>query len=385
MELPRFFSNETNDQSPPGQRSAPAELSAEELAELNHMLDEQSGRRRRSSPTAVIRIMVDGIERARLNPAEQSSISFSAEEDAETIEVKTTDAYGDLLLATHLLTSIGKDPHDAAIVFSIRLEGGQDLSLSITRRRIEANGEADLLVRFGYRETNPLRAARLWWQRLSLRLSRKQGPRILRGGARIPARLIVVVSVVVICLMSYLAYERLRSRQTSGPAQTASIQPTPVVQEPSSSPSAVPELDQSASQPVRRAKSERAPAVKLPSASGADAARDEDVEVDAMRSGSVVPNLTLREVKKIYIEIRGDATFNELRSNLIESLRSSGVVTVATDADEADAALKIVVSQTSTSARLVNARGVVLWSKAYSREATKDVSEIVKDLLSNIR
>ena len=103
MELPRFFSNQTNDQSPPGQRSAPTELSTEELAEINHMLDEQAGRRRRSSPTGVIRIMVDGIERGTLNPAERSSISFSVAEDAEIIEVKTTDPRGDLLLATHLL------------------------------------------------------------------------------------------------------------------------------------------------------------------------------------------------------------------------------------------------------------------------------------------
>ena len=140
IELPRFFSNQTDDQSPPRQRSAPAELSAEELAEINHMLDEQAGRRRRSSPTAVIRIMVDGVERGRLNPAEQSSISFSAEEDAEIIEVKTTDPHGDLLLATHLLTSFGTNAQDTAIVSSIRLEGGQDLSLSITRRQNEANG-----------------------------------------------------------------------------------------------------------------------------------------------------------------------------------------------------------------------------------------------------
>ena len=47
-----------------------------------------------------------------MNPAEQSSISFSVEEDAEIIEVKTMDPGGDLLLATHLLTSFGK--HDDA-------------------------------------------------------------------------------------------------------------------------------------------------------------------------------------------------------------------------------------------------------------------------------
>src|SRR5690349_21719256 len=127
IEFPRFFSDETNDDSPPRQRRAPAELSAEELAEISNMLDEQAGRRRRSSPTAVLRILVDGVERGRLNPAEQSSISFSADEDAEIIEVMTTDEQGDLLLATHLLTSFSED---AAVVSSIRLEGGQDLSLS---------------------------------------------------------------------------------------------------------------------------------------------------------------------------------------------------------------------------------------------------------------
>src|SRR5262245_47863933 len=68
MELPRFFLDQSDDQSPPRQRSAPADLSAEELAEINHMLDEQAGRRRGSSPGAVIRIMVDGVERGRMNP-----------------------------------------------------------------------------------------------------------------------------------------------------------------------------------------------------------------------------------------------------------------------------------------------------------------------------
>jgi len=103
-----------------------------------------------------------------------------------------------------------------------------------------------------------------------------------------------------------------------------------------------------------------------------------------VRSGSVVANLTLREVKKIYIEIRGDAVSSELRNNLVERLGSSGVVAATTDADEADAALKITVSQTTggdvqASAVLVNARGGVLWRN------TGRLSEIVKDLLSEIR
>jgi hypothetical protein len=370
MELPRFFSEETNDQSPPRQRSAPTELNSDELAEISHMLTEQAGRRRRSSPNAAIRVMVDGVERGRLNPAEQSSISFSADEDAEIIEVKTADAYGDLLLATYLL-------HDEPIVTSIRLEGGQDLSLRITRRQVEANGAADLLVTFGYRETNPRRAARLWWQRLL-------NFRLVSGGARISARPILVGSVVIICLLGYLGYVRLTSRQTSEPPQTSSVQPSPLAQDNAVALNEVNNRTTPAptSSPLRRPKKERSTPAKSPSSPA-----DEDVATDETRSGNVVANLTLKEVKKVYIQISGDATSNDLRNNLVSSLSSSGIVAVTANADEADAALKIVVSQTSTSALLVNARGTVLWPKTgrarrYSGEPSKVASEIIKDLLA---
>jgi len=341
MELPRFFLDQSDDQSPPRQRSAPDDLSAEELAEINHMLDEQAGRRRGSSPTAVIRIMVDGIERGRLNPAEQSSISFSADENAEIIEVKSTDSSGDLLLATHLLSSF----NDAAIVSSIRLEGGQDLSLSITRRQTEANGGADLLVEFGYRETAPRRAARLWWHRQKLRLRSEEDPnsRSMWSGA-----ILIASVVVVICLTSYLAYVMLRSRQTSGPAETSVAQTTP----PAPTPVAQASNPPSTNKPTPKKRSTAAKA------------RGEDAG-DALRSNDTVPNLKLSEVKKIYIEIRGDAPLDELR----ERLNSSGIVAVTSNADEADAALKIV----GTSAILVNARGTVLWRGR------------IEDLLTDIR
>jgi hypothetical protein len=427
IELPRFFSNQANGQSPPGPRSAPTELSTEELADINQMLDEQAGRRRRSSPTGVIRVMVDGIERGTLNPAERSGISFSVEENAEIIEVKTTDARGDLLLATHLLASIGKDADDPAIVSSIRLEGGQELSLSITRTPIDVNGDSDLQIMFAYRETNPRRAARLWWQRLQLRLS-EQGPGSVWVGARISTRLILAGSVAVICLASYLAYLRVTSRQTSGPAHTNDIQTTPPLQNGSiaSGPGGkaidrpdAPRvndgtngldkaagkatgsgLDQTTTQATQRAKSDRSTSARATSSPGAEApsqSRDEDVGADLTRSGNVVADLKLKEVKKVYVEMRGVTASNQLRSDLVERLGSSGVVAVATDVDEADASLKIVFSPTNAggpqikSARLVNASGTVLWPQAgqsarrYSGETGKMLSEIVKDLLTEIR
>ena len=381
MELPRFFLEQSDDQSPPRPRSAPADLSAEELAEINHLLDEQAGRRRRAASNGAMRIMVDGVERARFNPVEQSSISFSIAEDAEIIEVKTTDSRGELLLATHLLTSLGNEAHEATVVSSIRLEGGQKLSLSVTSRRSEANGRDDLLVEFGYRETGPWRAMRLWWQGLGV-----------RGDRRImSARPVLAGSLLlVICLGGYLAYVRLKSRPTDEPAQATVAQVNPDV--PAAHVNAnINKPAQTVPRPTRP-RVNRSAAAKTPA--GSDTSREESA-VDETRSSGVVPNLRLSEVKKIYIEMRGDPALNQLRSKLAESLASSSALAATTNADDADAALKIVASQTRAgqlemSALLVNARGVVLWPKSgrarhYSGETNTVVSQIVKDLLSEIR
>ena len=383
MELPRFFADNQDDQSPPQQRSAPADLSSEDLAEINNMLAEQGRRRRRSSPTGVIRIMVDGVERGRLNPGEQSSVSFSAEEDAELFEVTTTDSSGDLLLATHLLAN-ETDAHEGTTVYSIRLESGQDLSLSITRRPSNADGPPDLLIKFGYEETDPRRAVRLWWQRLNLRSRPARDPDA--ESLWVSPRLILAGSVLVLCVMGYLGYVVLRSRQTSQPAEITSVLPTPQTQDNSIpvTPAVPADSPKSASPPAPRTRNDRS-TVKVPTADNAE---------DVTRSSDVVANLQLKEVKNVYIDVRGDAGFDELRSNLIASLSSSGVVAVTTNADEADSSLKIVLSQTSggaprIEARLVNARGTVLWSRTgtrrYSGATAGVVAELVKDLSSEIR
>ncbi|HSK28589.1 MAG TPA: hypothetical protein VLA17_01380, partial [Candidatus Limnocylindria bacterium] len=237
------------------------------------------------------------------------------------------------------------------------------------------------------------------------RLSPERDPRGLWGG--VSARHVLAGSVLFMCLASYLAYVILTSRQTAEPAQISRVQPTtpPAAETPIAmndtagrpdEPAAharPPVLDQRASRPSQRAKSERSVAAKALPSSGAgvpEPAPEEDVTADVMRSGNVVPNLTLKEVKKVYVEIRGGAALNELRSKLVENLNSSGVVAAATNVDDADAALKIVISQTSTSAQLVNARGTVLWPvdgrpRRYSGDLTKVLSEIVNDLLSEIR
>lgn len=404
--MPRFFSQQTDDESPPRQRSAPAELSAEELAEVSRMLAEQAGRRRRTSTTGVMRILVDGVERGTLTPSAQSSISFSAGDDSETIEVRTTDSSGDLLLATHLLTSSEEGTLGKAIVSSIRLEGGQKLSLCVTRRTIEANGTAELVIKFGYQETDPRRAVSLLWQRLRRRLSSWEGY-VEWDSVRVPARYIPAIGLVLLLsLAGYLAY---KSQFTSGPTEVARVEPTPIgsvsaspagaavdppnttVQETTQPTGKIKEPARTIPQPTE---SDRSTVAKSPAAEQLPSPAGNDEVEDVTRSGSTVSNLKLGEVKKILIVVRGDASFDVLRSNLAASLSPNDFAAVTTNPDEADGSLKIVVSQSGPevegSAQLVNARGNVLWStgsrgRRYVGETTKVVSEIVKDLLSEIR
>ena len=382
MELPRFYLNESDEQSPPRPRSAPEDLSAEELAEISHMLDEQAGRRRRATSTGMMRIVVDGVERGRFDPGEQSSVEFSVGEDAELIEVKTMDSEGELLLATHLLSSLDQDARDAAI----RLEGGQELSLRITRKQIDADGRAEVLVTFGYRETNARRAARLWWQRRGVRSAYLAGLR-----AR---HVLVFVSVAIVFVGSYLAYLKLRSKSQNGSAQTSVAQVTsPVEERPTPKPDKINKPNATITQATPRVSPKPSP-TRTPA--GNNTSPGEESAVDATRSGAAIANLKLGEVKKVFVELRGDATLDQLHNKLVEVLNSSGGVTATTNADEADAALKIVVSQTTTgeinaTALLVNARGTVLWPKPgqparrYSGEPQQVLSDMLKDLLSAIR
>ena len=120
----------------------------------------------------------------------------------------------------------------------------------------------------------------------------------------------------------------------------------------------------------------------------------DDSAPDVTRSGVVVPNLKLNEVKKVFIDVRGNAAPEDFRRELLARFGSSRGVTATTNADEADASLRIVLShrgsQIEASVRLINARGVVLWPRSgrgtrrYSGEQSIIVSNILNDLQTAI-
>ena len=444
LEVPRFFYQQADDPPSPRQRSAPhMNLDAEELADIHNALAEQA-RRRQTSPAALVRIVVDGVERATLDPVRASSVRFSADEGAEIIEVKTADPSGDLLLATHLL-AIHEGIHEAQPhISSIRLEGGQELSLSIRQRENAATGASEWLVEFSYRETNLRRAARLFLLKLGLLTDAPRSWAPL--GLKLSPGQALACGAALVCVLAYLGYLGLRPSLPQEPTQARS---EPVSAPPErSSPaqdrevagrSAIGTVDENRSlqhlptegrgaapaaksrRPVRQAPTQGQAATEGATVAGTSLdghdARDDATpvgageETEVTRSGDPrLKGVALGEMRNVYLEMSGDGPLDELRSRLFAELNSSGLVIVTANTDEADAALKISVTQTraavkapptagsaaevrvEVSVRLVNAVGEVLWPRAgvgrgrrYSGVAAQVALGVVRDLLTEVR
>ena len=118
LEIPRFFyANDMNGNGSNSKRRNPPKLDEQELQSITSSLDSNAARRKAAN-ASLLRIMVDGVERARIDLDKTSSTRFGLDKDAELIEIRSRDNAGEeLLLASHLLTpietEIGVQPVDA--------------------------------------------------------------------------------------------------------------------------------------------------------------------------------------------------------------------------------------------------------------------------------
>ena len=163
LEVPHFFlSNENGDRNEGRRdRRSNLELGVEDLNTIKNNLGEQEERRKRTS-AGLLRILADGVERARLNLNRERRVKLDLERETELIEIWTADETGDLLLASHLLSY--QEP-DAArpLQASIVLEGGQKLSMLIS----PSMDASAAIVEIRYQETNPIKRASVFFgQRL---------------------------------------------------------------------------------------------------------------------------------------------------------------------------------------------------------------------------
>lgn len=403
LELPHFFLAGSSDEHDDDPRTPP-NLSTEELQVINDLLA-QEALRRKSASTGFLRIVVDGVERAEINVPQTTAVQFQVGEEAELIEVYTSDQQGSLLLATHLLNLGGSRTQSLAI----RTEGGHQISFTINVVHDEIGSTKGANVAVAFTQTARVRAAWQalkntwtsafgslnnyeqpsfgWWKPASAFallvlvlvgtwwvVTHRPQPKEVVQGEPIPGPTVPAVSASP-DLPSVKEPSPLRDRR---PQHGVQMSPTPLVAQREPGPR---EADESI---VERS---------LIVNSGTNAQPDEVATRGTWNRNSM--GTPLSEISKVYVQaLSGNDSTREMQTELRARL-SNGAVSSSTS-DEADAALKISARKGARSlvivtVRVVSENGYIVWpdsrrssSWRYLGSQRSVADRIVKDLTQAI-
>ena len=410
LEIPRFFyANDMNGNGSNSKRCNPPKLDEQELQSITSSLD-SNAQRRKAANAGLLRIMVDGVERARIDLDKTSSTRFLLETDADLIEVRSRDNAGEeLLLSSHLLTPTetenGVQPVDA----SITLEGGQKISIAVS----PPSHENDVVVDIGYRETNPFRAASLWFHQLMQSEGTSLPRRFWRDRRVFVPALIVVL---VICFAAIIKYIR---RASTGLNQIAATQqqrqakdethPTNAATDNGAISTAGETNLSTSSNPPQGGEAREQHQIVAPSPKIVGTARNSAQEKPGIATGPgavtetetrsirALRDTPLSAVKRVNVETAGDETLGQsVRQTLTKRLRAANRITLAHNRDDADALLKVTVVKSASGdpekprvlVELINARGNVIWSNPsghYQGSPAEVSASIVRDLLAALK
>ena len=388
LEIPRFFLSSPNnsadddEQNPHPPNRTSAKLDEEERNAIRRYLNDQA-RRRKYLSAGLLLFVADGDLLAQLDPQQAASISFALPEHADFIEVRSRDAQGELLLATHAVLYDDEDQPQAQRA-AITLEGGQRLAFEINPTATSAT------ITVNFTETSPARALRQW-------LQQHNAPPGLLDALWQPALGLALLLV----LTGGLAWLMLK-RPTTTPTdivKTASPTPRP-------SPTATVSPTPAASPTVAiTATPQPRPTTELywP---------DDKVLVAKLRSTNPAEELTrsereagasLREAKQVFLKITGgtpelrDLVSTQLRTQLPQAVP----YTLTADQNAADIALKLRVQPAKPSrtgprleltASIINADLKVIWpltpgfsGRKYTGPTTETINQFVSELAADLR
>ena len=359
LELPHFFLADGSDDQDGNSRIAP-DLSPDELQIINSLLAQEAGRRK-AVASGFFRVLLDGVEVARIEPARNATASFMVNDDAELIEVYAADEAGPLLMATHLL-SVNRV---AKREFNITLEAGQKITFAVSPVRAQDEPAAEVAVSF--QETSALKRA-------------LSGTRSFLGSFAViewPGLWKPAAAFAVLALLIVGAWMALRNR--TKPAEVVIAQPTPATSSPT--PSRIPEKPETARNEKPPADNKTKPAIVPPViapqpdetqvartlvTSGADVESSE-----SETRGGLSPELkskALSEVRRAYLQL-GGASSGVFRSELESAFRKGSGLQLS-GSETADAALKISIRPASAdvkdtrvlvTVRAVSADGKAIW------------------------
>jgi hypothetical protein len=421
LQIPQFFFAKQNQGGPrPGRRN-PMTLHEDELEGIREHLASQSARRRHAA-AGLFRVLVDGEERARFDIQETRKVQFEIEEGAELIEVRASDAGGELLLAAHLLEFDADPSQSQPFHTSIILEAGQKVSFSVKPFK-NPTGEMDgAQIEVAYKETSMMRAASLSFQQWRSRAAQGiSSPKWLDMGAMKP-----ILATLFLALCAAIVFFYFQSTRKT-PDQKADIkQPVEQVQPEPSVPKIARNPDQQNQQEPKRQGPQKP---RLPEnnekrnqiAGGSRKKRNVQNHPKRDNTEQTVPDnviaygpsrgteppiigVSLVEVKRIAIGPYGAETLNpKLRDAIAAALQATNRFNVVQNSNEADAVLKISTKQELTAqpnespvatiiALLVNVNGYAVWpaqpqssGERYSGTANEIAARIAASILSEIQ
>ncbi|HKQ77296.1 MAG TPA: hypothetical protein VJ810_26595 [Blastocatellia bacterium] len=385
--------NQDQDRKPPRRSRRAPQLDESDKNAVKKLLAEKSSRRK-TVAAGLLRIFVDGNERARLDLNQASSVRFETHENDELIEVRSADG---LLLATYLLDQDDPPEMRRTERSSIVLERGQRLSFVMVK---DATGEMEgATIDLTYRETRLSRAVMLYVRRLSFAAAD-----LWRNPGSVARRPALVFATFLIIALGLILYWR---GQKSAEQRLVERKEAPKVIESPAPPSHAP-----GETPPRR--DMRRPHAPAPQSSPLVVQQrpkpnepDPQPEIsmnETSRSGGSLPPVSLAPdgkallaVKKAHVESFGaDTHSQQLRDQLTAALRTNRRLTLTANRDDADAVFKAKVTptraeQVSARVRLVNARGQVVWpvdgpilGKQYQGPIATVANQIARDLLADM-
>jgi hypothetical protein len=391
LSVPHFIlPNGKNNMQGPNNKSRrpPPSLNSDELDALKRSLYEQSARRK-TTHASLLSVVVDKVERARLDLQRADSIRFAIDDRDELIEVRALDGGEGTLLAAHLLGGNETCDLGSRAKSEIVLEGGQRLTFELSSERGGRDADAQAFMAVSYRETAWRRAAALSWRRMMRRITEADGMNSWREGAFVKPALAAML--LLICAAALALYV-LRDKHAHAPAELAAntvqspanpmVSPTQIetIPEQNGDESSKPVAGSQTSTPddvnargTKQPSRNVAGQVATPGRASELSARSRQLnpaqsEAALSRASSDTGNLSpaetsardndatrsvdstagataLSKVRKVFLDVSGDRGLSEQMSRLLAaSLRASQRLMPTESRDEADAAFKIKVS-----------------------------------------
>lgn len=366
LDVPKLASaNRKDDDS---SRMNPPEPNEEDWEEIESWLLNESGRRR-LSPSGVLRVCVDGVERARFSPEQPKTVNLTLGESDEIIEIRTRDQRGDLTVAMLPLDfKKTSQPQRHALT----IENGRRFIFDVAYRDAGGECQADISLTYQPAAEPVTEKLKRWAAAFLSGTESTESTGWLR-----PVAALLVIGLVIASLWFVFtpAPEPKIAKQPSNPTPVPPTPNPPAPEKPAPPSEQLAKVEPPVEPVTRRLLLE-------PRADGPD---------EGTRGDKTTPaGPTLGQVRSVFLELKGkrDATFEQL---LRAGWARTGV-RLAGSRDTADAALKISISENAPGrvtaiVRLVNAEGEVIWPKAerasgwrYNGEPQAVAARIAADL-----